>query len=32
MSRIVSFIVLGFLLLAASWVYTRYREQLKRCL
>jgi hypothetical protein len=32
LSRIVSFIVLGVLLVAASWVYTRYREQLHRYL
>ena len=32
LSRIVSFIVLGLLLLAASWVYTRFREQLQRYL
>lgn len=30
--RITSFIVLGVLLMAASWLYTRYREQLKRIL
>ena len=30
--RIASFIVLGALLMAASWLYTRYREQLKRIL
>lgn len=30
--RIASFIVLGVLLMAASWLYTRYREQLKRIL
>ena len=27
LSRIVSFIVLGLLLLGASWIYTRFREQ-----
>lgn len=32
LSRILSFIVLGLLLLAASWVYTRYRDQLRRLL
>lgn len=32
LSRIVSFIVLGVLLVAASWVYTRYREQLHKYL
>jgi uncharacterized membrane protein len=31
-SRIVSFIVLGLLLLGASWVYTRFRERIKRLL
>jgi uncharacterized membrane protein len=30
--RILSFFVLGFLLLGASWVYTRFREQLKQLL
>jgi hypothetical protein len=30
--RIASFIVLGVLLMAASWLYTRYREQLQRIL
>jgi uncharacterized membrane protein len=28
-SRILSFIVLGTLLLIASWVYTRFRERLR---
>jgi uncharacterized membrane protein len=32
LSRIASFIVLGVLLVAASWVYTRYREQLHKYL
>ena len=32
MARIISFIVLGLLLVAASWVYTRYRDQLHRYL
>jgi uncharacterized membrane protein len=32
LSRILSFIVLGLLLLGASWIYTRYRDQLKRFL
>ncbi len=32
LARIASFIVLGALLMAASWLYTRYREQLKRIL
>lgn len=32
LSRIISFIVLGLLLVAASWVYTRYREQLHKYL
>jgi uncharacterized membrane protein len=32
LSRIVSFIALGVLLVAASWVYTRYREQLHKYL
>jgi hypothetical protein len=31
-SRIVSFIVLGLLLLGASWVYTRFRERIRRLL
>lgn len=31
-ARILSFIVLGLLLLGASWVYTRYREQIRRYL
>ncbi|HYZ86514.1 MAG TPA: DUF2339 domain-containing protein [Bryobacteraceae bacterium] len=31
-SRIISFIVLGLLLLGASWVYTRFRDQLRRLL
>ncbi len=30
--RILSFLVLGLLLLGASWIYTRYRGQLKRYL
>ena len=30
--RILSFVVLGFLLLGVSFVYTRYREKLKRFL
>jgi hypothetical protein len=30
--RILSFIVLGLLLLGASWIYTRYRDELKRYL
>ncbi|HET8546465.1 MAG TPA: DUF2339 domain-containing protein [Bryobacteraceae bacterium] len=32
LSRIVSFIVLGLILLGASWIYTRYREQIRRIL
>ncbi len=32
MARIISFIVLGLLLVAASWIYTRYRDQLHRYL
>ena len=32
MSRILSFIVLGLLLLGASWVYTRFRERINRLL
>jgi hypothetical protein len=32
LSRIVSFIVLGLMLLAASWVYTRFRDQIHRLL
>jgi uncharacterized membrane protein len=31
-NRIVSFIVLGLLLLGASWIYTRFREQIRRYL
>jgi hypothetical protein len=31
-SRILSFIVLGLLLLGASWVYTRFRERIKKLL
>ena len=31
-SRILSFIVLGLVLLAASWVYTRYRDKITRLL
>jgi hypothetical protein len=31
-SRILSFIVLGLLLLGASWVYTRFRERIRRLL
>ena len=30
--RIVSFIVLGLLLVAVSWVYTRFRDQVRRML
>ncbi len=29
-SRILSFVVLGLFLLAASWIYTRFREQIRR--
>ena len=32
LSRILSFIVLGLLLLGASWVYTRFRERINRLL
>jgi hypothetical protein len=32
LSRILSFIVLGLLLIAASWAYSRFREQIKRLL
>lgn len=32
LARIISFIVLGVLLVAASWVYTRYRDQLHKYL
>ncbi|HUS06150.1 MAG TPA: DUF2339 domain-containing protein, partial [Bryobacteraceae bacterium] len=32
MSRILSFILLGLLLLGASWIYTRFREQIRRLL
>ena len=31
-ARILSFIVLGLMLLGASWVYTRYREQIRKYL
>ena len=31
-SRILSFLVLGVVLMAASWVYTRYREKLRKLL
>lgn len=30
--RILSFIVLGFMLVSVSWIYTRFREQLQRYL
>jgi hypothetical protein len=30
--RILSFIVLGFLLLGVSWIYTRFRDQIRRYL
>ena len=32
LARILSFVVLGLVLLAVSWVYTRYREQIRRLL
>ena len=32
MARIASFLLLGIVLLAASWVYTRYRDKLSRLL
>ncbi len=32
LSRILSFVVLGVMLLAASWVYTRFREKIGRLL
>jgi hypothetical protein len=32
LSRILSFIVLGVMLLAMSWLYTRYREKLRKLL
>ena len=32
LSRILSFLVLGVVMMAASWVYTRYREKLRRLL
>ncbi|HBY61322.1 MAG TPA: hypothetical protein DEH78_15990 [Solibacterales bacterium] len=32
MSRILSFVVLGLLLVGASWIYTRFREQIQRYL
>jgi uncharacterized membrane protein len=31
-SRILSFVVLGVMLLGASWVYTRFREKIRRLL
>jgi uncharacterized membrane protein len=31
-SRILSFIILGLMLLGASWIYTRFREQIRRLL
>jgi uncharacterized membrane protein len=30
--RIISFIVLGLLLLGVSWIYTRFREQIRKLL
>jgi hypothetical protein len=32
LSRILSFVVLGVMLLAASWVYTRFREKIRKML
>ncbi len=32
LSRILSFIVLGLMLLGASWIYTRFRDQIRRLL
>ena len=32
LARIMSFVVLGLVLLAVSWVYTRYREQIRKLL
>ena len=32
LSRILSFIVLGLLLIVASWAYSRFREQIRRIL
>jgi hypothetical protein len=32
LARILSFVVLGLVLLAVSWIYTRYREQIRRLL
>jgi hypothetical protein len=32
LARIVSFVALGLVLLAVSWIYTRYREQIRRLL
>jgi uncharacterized membrane protein len=32
MGRILSFIILGLMLLGASWIYTRFREQIRRLL
>jgi hypothetical protein len=32
LARIMSFVVLGLILLAISWTYTRYREQIKKLL
>ena len=32
LARILSFVVLGLVLLTVSWVYTRYREQIRKLL
>ncbi len=32
LARILSFVVLGLVLLAVSWVYTTYREQIRKLL
>ena len=32
LARIMSFVVLGLVLLTVSWVYTRYREQIRKLL
>jgi hypothetical protein len=32
LARILSFVVLGLVLLAVSWIYTRYREQMQKLL
>ena len=32
LARIMSFVILGLILLAISWTYTRYREQIRKFL